>query len=349
LCCVWRGEANNYRSTMSFQVFFHNCNEQLQNEVKNAIEEFKDEAFELNVKSSGSTGTPKQIVHSKQAVIASALRTNRFFQLTENSRVLCPLAIHTIGAKMALFRAIVGNYQLHFVEASRDFIKVVPSQIQFDLVSLAVIQFAELLENNMNDFGRFNNILLGGSAIPIHLEEKSIQFQLKAFIGFGMTETLSHIALRKLGNENYQCLDGISVESSTDGMLIHLNDNTITSTDIIETTDKEHFKWIGRNDFIINSGGVKISPELLENAVNSVFDVKIVVVGISDVTYGQKAILVSETNIDEQLKIEIKSFIEERFGKYHVPKEFLVHEFGYINGLKLDRLGLIKSVEALYE
>ena len=334
---------------MSFQVFFHNCSEQLQNEVNAAITNFQEENFELNIKSSGSTGLPKEITHSKKDIVNSVNRTNQFFNLNADSKILCPLAIHTIGARMSLFRALTGNYEIHFTEASRNFASALPSFLKFDLVSLAVIQFADLLENHETELARFENILLGGSAIPSHLEEKSVQLRINAFIGFGMTETLSHIALRKLGNEHYHCLGGITVNSSDNGMSIQLNDKTITSTDIIETTDNKLFKWIGRNDFVINSGGIKIVPELIENAVASRFNLKIVLIGIPDVTYGEKSILVSEITIDDQLKNEIKQFIEANFSKYHVPKAFLEHEFSYINGLKLDRLSLIKSVKALYE
>ncbi len=334
---------------MSFQVFFHNCSEQLRNEVSTTITNFQAENFELNIKSSGSTGLPKEITHSKKDIVNSANRTNKFFNLNTDSKVLCPLAIHTIGAKMSLFRALRGNYQIHFVEASRDFIDILPASLKFDLVSLAVIQFSELLESDIAQLARFENVLLGGSAIPAYLEEKSVQLGINAFIGFGMTETLSHIALRKLGNDYYHCLEGITVDSSEQGMIIQQNDKTITSTDIIEKPDNKSFKWIGRNDFVINSGGIKIIPELIENAVSSKFNVKIVLIGIPDVTYGEKAILVSEIAIDEQLKKEIKQFIEADFSRYHVPKAFVEHKFSYINGLKLDRLSLINSVKALYE
>jgi len=334
---------------MSFQVFFHNCTTELQHEVNSAITDFRKANFELKVKSSGSTGAPKEFTHSKTSIVTSAQRTNSFFGLNEHSVVLCPLAIHTIGAKMALFRAITGDYEIHFSGASRDFLKEIPKELKFDLVSLAVIQFASLLEQNQDELQRFRNILLGGSAIPHDLEQKSLTLQLKVYIGFGMTETLSHIALRRLGEEYYKCLDGITVESTEKGINIHQESQTITSTDIIQQIDNKSFKWIGRADFVINSGGVKIIPELIENTISVQFNIKVAIVGIPDVTFGEKAILVSETTLDETLKMRLKEHIENEFGKYHVPKDFIQLPFEYINGLKLDRRGLTAKVTAHYE
>jgi len=334
---------------MSFQVYFHNCPQELQDEVNIVIQNFENNDFELKVKSSGSTGLPKEISHDKKSIITSSRRTNQFFQLNENSKVLCPLAIHTIGAKMSLFRALTGDYELHFVNASRAFINEIPEGMKFDLVSLAVIQFGNLLDYHPNALDRFKNILIGGSAISEQMEQKSIELHLSTFIGFGMTETLSHIALRKLGEPFYKCLEKITVNTIDGGMEIHDNNKTITSTDIIESIDNQNFKWIGRTDFVINSGGVKIIPELIENYISSTFKIKILIIGVPDVTYGEKAILVSEEIIDDKLKTEIKNVIESKFGKYHVPKDFLVLDFKYINELKLDRLNIIKSVKALYE
>jgi O-succinylbenzoic acid--CoA ligase len=132
-------------------------------------------------------------------------------------------------------------------------------------------------------------------------------------------------------------------------MKIHQNNETITSTDLIQTIDNKIFKWIGRNDFVINSGGVKIIPELLENSISVRFNLKVIIVVIPDVTFGEKAILVSETPLDDALKMKLKGHIETEFGKYYVPKDFIQLSFEYINELKLDRRRLTAKVKAHYE
>lgn len=341
-------EPSKSHSKMSFQVFFHNCSAELQNEVRSTIENYKAENFKLSVKSSGSTGTPKQILHDKPSIIASARRTNHFFKLNDKSHVLCPLAIHTIGAKMALFRAIEGEYALHFTEASRNFIENIDQKLQFDLVSLAVIQLESLLKTPYN-LNRFSQILLGGSSISVETEKKCLEHNFDAYLGFGMTETLSHIALRKLGTENYSCLEGIVVSSSEQGMRININNKTITSTDRIETIDNKTFKWLGRNDFAINSGGVKIIPEIVEKHLSERLGIAAVVLGISDVTFGEKVVLVTESELNTNQKQLITDSISKEFGKFSAPKLFVSQPFEYINGLKLNRKAIIANVKQRYE
>lgn len=341
---------------MSFSVVFHNCSEDLQHEVNEQILRFQSDDFELEVRSSGSTGTPKTILHPKADVIASARRTNAFFGLNSNSKVLCPLAFTTIGGKMTLFRAIVGDYEVHFVPPGRGFIHQLPNGFRYNLVSLAPIQLEALLEGveegNFNqDIYRFQTILLGGSAISKELEQKAMQLKIVAFLGFGMTETVSHIALRLLGEEHYTVLPGISVVETEQGIRILFDDTgkTVDATDRIELLRENRFKWLGRNDFVINSGGVKIHPESLEALLSKYISQPCVVVGIPDPTYGEVAVLVTESPLKEPEQEVIKAQITEHFGKYAVPKQFFVHSFYYINGLKIDRRRLKTVLQGVHE
>ena len=150
---------------MAFQVFFHHCEDSYREKIESAIREFAAYDFTLEVKSSGSTGTPKQIFHSKAVVIASAKRTNNYFRLNENSTVLCPISFDTIGGKMSLFRAITGNYEVHFTTPGRDFSSVIPSDLSFDLVSMAPLQLDYIIKNQPDKLIHFKQILLGGSGV----------------------------------------------------------------------------------------------------------------------------------------------------------------------------------------
>ena len=335
---------------MGFQVFFHKCSEELQNEVLDLVDKFKENSFELEVKSSGSTGVPKLIIHSKENVIASATRTNTFFKLKEHSKVLCPLAFHTIGAKMSLFRAIAGNYEVHFTDAKRDFTAELEDKTTFDLVSVSVLQLEDLLTTSKQKLSYFKQILVGGSAVPNYLEKLSQDFNLEAYLGFGMTETLSHIALRKLGDDVYTCLPSITVSEVENGMQIHLSKHqTITSTDNIESINNQSFKWIGRYDWVINSAGIKIHPESVEELIQQKFEIISVLVGIPDVTFGEKAVLVTEKKLNTTQIQQISELIENKFGKFWIPKDFIQLQFDYINTLKLNRRKLKERVLSYYE
>ncbi len=334
---------------MAFQAFYHNCENSYSERIEESILEFSKADFVLSVKTSGSTGTPKQIAHQKEAVEVSAKRTNSYFNLSENSKVLCPISFDTIGGKMALFRAIVGNYEIHFATPSRVFLNHVNTNIRFDLVSMAPLQLDYLIENEFNRIDQFKQILLGGSSISSKLEVSCSRLDSKVVLGFGMTETISHIAIREMNTAVYQTLNGISIESTADGMEIHdqLNNVIIHSTDVIEKIDNKHFKWLGRNDFVINSGGVKIHPEPIEQRILSQFGIHSLLIGKIDNEFGEKVTLIVENQIDDDLFIEITHLIQKEFGKYAVPKQYFQHSFSYLNGLKLDRKKIKTQIDQL--
>lgn len=334
---------------MAFQVFFHHCEDSYREKVENAIREFVSDDFTLEVKSSGSTGTPKQIFHSKNAVVASAKRTNAYFNLDEHSRVLCPISFDTIGGKMSLFRAIVGNYEVHFTTPSRHFVSELRADLSFDLVSMAPIQLDYLIKNQKDKLSHFKQILLGGSAVSHQLEQSCMDLGLNVCLGFGMTETVSHFAIRKMGNSTYAVLPGFEVISAPTGMeIIDLdNESSITSTDQVETIDKQHFKWIGRLDFVINTGGVKIHPEPIEQLISNRFGIQIVLIGQQDPEYGEKVVLVSEDQLDNDSVRLISDTILSEFGKYAVPKQYIRHSFSWLNGLKLDRKSIKARIDQL--
>ena len=334
---------------MAFQVFFHHCEDAYREKIETAIREFAAGDFRLAVKSSGSTGTPKQIFHSKTAVVQSAERTNSYFNLTESSRVLCPISFDTIGGKMSLFRAMVGDYEVHFTTPSRHFVSDLPGDLAFDLVSLAPIQLDYIIKNQPDKLPGFKQILLGGSAVSAELEEDCLELNLNVNLGFGMTETVSHFAIRKMGNPVYSVLAGFEVNATDSGMEIRdvNNHSIITSTDSIEYIDKHHFKWIGRLDFVINTGGVKIHPEPIEQLISNRFGVQVVLIGLQDSEYGEKVVLVTENQLTQDLKQSIDRIILTEFGKYAVPKQYIRHSFSYLNGLKLDRKTIKAQIEQL--
>jgi O-succinylbenzoic acid--CoA ligase len=334
---------------MSFQVVFHYCTPDYEQKIRQTIDAFQANDFKLTVKSSGSTGKPKEIKHSKKQVVISAMRTNAFFGLDENSRVLCPISFDTIGGKMSLIRALIGEYEIHFLEPHRSFIQKVGPEMEFDLISLAPVQLAWIAENCSERLKQFENILVGGAAIPAVLEKQCMAINRNCYLGFGMTETISHIALRKFGSEYYQVLPGISVESLENGTRITDNESKleIHSTDTIQKNDNQSFKWIGRTDFVINSGGIKIQPEELEKLIQAELLISTVIIGKADLEYGEKVVLVTETALTESIQNQIKTLIESDFGKYAVPKAFIVHSFTYLNGLKLDRRTLKSEIDKL--
>jgi len=329
----------NFRSKMSFELIFHNCSAIHQLEVEAFVDEFQNELETLEVNTSGSTGIPKKISLSKRQLIASAERTNAYFQMDEDSTSLLCLSIHTIGGKMVLVRAIVGNYTVHVVEPKRNpVVDLLPFTL-IDLASFAPIQFEASFNESPQEMKLIGASLLGGSAPSEQLEARILREDLPVFVGFGMTETVSHIALRKVGEEMYTALDGVTIESTSDGIFISdtILDLELSATDLIETIDSTHFRWLGRADFAINSGGIKIHPEALEKVISTILMGSFAVIGLPHPTWGEECVLVVGFELDNEVFTGIQERIAEKFGRYAVPKRYIRHSIPYLNGLKVNR------------
>ncbi len=323
---------------MAFELIFHECSEQTVQKAKDLVSKITTKSSHFEVKTSGSTGTPKTIELAIDSMKLSAKRTNEYFELNESSQVVLPLSIDRIAGIMAIVRANVGDYRLHICEPSVTFYRSLPENSEYDLVSCSINQFHDLhLQNQLN---RFKHILLGGSMLPASQEARFTNSTTRVFIGYGMTETIAHVAIRELPNEYYQPLDGVLLTPVKDGTVIHdkrTGIGPIECTDLIQFNDSHSFKIIGRSDFVINSGGIKIHPEQIEEFCRSYLNCSVVLSSIPDSKLGEKVVLVTESavSLDEQLRVN--QLIEKHFSKYAVPKQWLVHSIPVLNELKIDR------------
>ena len=325
---------------MSFQIHFHHCDDHLQQACRNVIDEWNSGNDTLTFATSGSTGTPKQITLRKQQIAASSKRSNSYFNLNEKSKVLLCIHPQHVGGKMVLIRALLGDYEVHVVPVQRNFWEFMPN-LAFAFVSLVPLQIQAALSQDIRLFQAFKTILIGGSALHPNMEQTVVQsskIDSAFYIGFGMTETISHIALRKLGQEDYTVLRDVILEVYPTET--HILDNAtgvdITCTDVLEMTSKNTFKWIGRNDFVINSGGVKIHPERIEQVLTDHLLGNYVIASLPDELFGEKVVLITEQALDYAERTRIEEIIRATFGAYAVPKHYLVHSIP-TNGAKIMR------------
>lgn len=335
---------------MAFSLVFHQCSQNFQEGCRTVIEQWENETAFLQVKTSGSTGTPKTIELSKKQVTASALRTNETFGLKEDAQVVLSLSPATIGGKMILIRAYLGSYMVHVVEPSRDPFENLPISRVYDFISLVPFQLEYLVNHQLNELKRFKQILLGGSPINTFFEQRLLSLQediqSNIVIGFGMTETVSHIALRSLGNPVYECLNGVSITSIESNLIIKdelLSINQLKTSDAVIVHNEKQFEWIGRTDFVINSAGVKIHPELLEKAIGEYFNAAFIVVGLPDELLGERCVILCEQAPEAIDFLAIQSKITALFGKYAVPKSIIQHSLSY-SGTKIQRLETVKTL-----
>ncbi len=312
--------------------------------VYHRLQSFFDLSIDqFSFQTSGSTGKAKTIsIHRKQ-IVASAQASLAFFKLTPGQRVLLCLSTESIGGCMLLYRAILGKLEVIVKEPSRS----VHCETPVDFTSLVPLQFHTLRENNPEHFKQLGTILLGGSSIDQDTESFIQTLDNKVYQSFGMTETVSHIALRKVGYESaYTCLPNVSVaKGDQDELLIHAP--FITGQEVLKTQDvaslinDKQFIWKGRLDFIINSGGVKICPEEVEARCAQHIAEPHIVSSLPDKALGSVVVLCIELS-DERSLDRIQQVLDAiDFPKYHRPRKVLrIPEIPRLDNDKINRLAV---------
>ncbi|MDG2370870.1 MAG: AMP-binding protein [Flavobacteriales bacterium] len=305
------------------------------------IKKWNDTTKFLSVDTSGSTGNPKTITLSKKAVINSAKATNSFFGLNESNLYLMCLPIKYIAGKMMLIRSIESNAKMCFANSYSNPIKDLDQPIDF--CAMTPFQLKNSITSSKEKFKWIKTLIIGGGIIDKKLEKELYTISTNCYQTFGMTETISHIALRKidskLSSNQYNCLDHVTINSNEINQLIinskSLGIKNMISNDIIELIDNKTFKWIGRIDNVINSGGIKHYPELLEKKIEEHLQGTIFFIDkIEHTELGEQIILI----IENSKNIKIKTDIFKNFSSYEIPKKiFELDEFIYTNNNKINR------------
>ncbi len=295
----------------------------------------------VSVQTSGSTGIPKVFEIEKSRMLHSAKMTCDFLGLKEGDSALLCLPVQYISGKMMLVRAIERKLKIIISEPSSA--PEISENVEFCAMTPLQVQ------NSLDDIHLIKNLIIGGAAVSENLKSQltsNIQHPTsnKIFETYGMSETLSHIALKQISpvQEDYFTIFN-DVEISVDErnclkiFAPKLNPEILQTNDIVELMhfdsaqcDKKQFKFLGRFDNVINSGGVKIFAEELESLVKKYVTQDLVFIGKPDEILGEKLVLVIEgKDASTSLSMtEIKSKIYnlEFPSKFHIPKEILFLE-----------------------
>ena len=319
------------------------------NLIQSFIEDYKSKSKTITLRTSGSTGESKVFDVEKYRLKNSALRTLKYFNLRSGDKVLMCMSPLYIAGKMMLVRALEGGLELLLGPVTAQPLKEINKVIDF--VAMVPLQFKA---SSIEDLNQCKQILLGGAPVDQECLHKVKQLSNSVvYESFGMTETLSHFAIKNLsrGDLQFTCLEGVSIRTNNNSCLEvfmeGVTDGYIITKDIVSIVDNR-FEWKGRFDFLINSGGVKIIPEELEQSIrrytNSIKDSNFFLAGISDTVLGQKMILVVEGQ--EQDLTNVLSYLEKAFGAYKVPKSIhFINEFRWTKSGKIDRLNTLKLIK----
>ncbi|MCM1032941.1 MAG: AMP-binding protein [Odoribacter sp.] len=232
--------------------------------------EWESTAPFITAHTSGSTGTPKEIRLLKSDMRKSAQATNRFFGISQESTLGIPLSMDYIAGKMMAVRAIESGARLVEFPVSNH----IRPMNNIDLLSVVPSQLEWLLEHH-GYLAMTKSFLVGGAAVSKPLEDRIKIAGINAYAGYGMTETCSHVALRRLGSDcpAYQAMPNITFSSDERGCLVIESDmfswKCLVTNDIAEVLSTDRFIWKGRADNIINSGGIKVCPEEIEAKISA--------------------------------------------------------------------------------
>lgn len=264
--------------------------------VKQFLEEWYNPKEYIEARTSGSTGKPKTIRLLKSDMRVSAQATNKFFGIDSGSCLALPLSTDYIAGKMMVVRAQEASCELLELPVSNSFVIDKP----VDLISVVPSQLKSLLADGVS-LKHIDNLLIGGAPLQSTQEKDIVAAGVTAWLSYGMTETCSHVALRRVGKEPYfTALPGIDFETDARGCLTIISDNfswkKINTNDVVRLISSKEFVWKGRADNVVNSGGVKLHPEELEHQYRAAIPSlpPFYLVGEKDEKFGERLVMVIE-------------------------------------------------------
>ncbi|WP_396157480.1 AMP-binding protein [Flavobacterium sp.] len=290
--------------------------EEFEKPVGDFLLDWFDSKSYIEMETSGTTGAPKTISVSKQAMVDSALATGDFFELQPGNKALQCLPVKYVAGKMMLVRAMILGLDIEFVAPSSHPMR--NNEIDFDFVAMVPLQ----AQNSIAELKKVKKLIVGGAAVNKTLEKQLMKLSTEVYETYGMTETITHIAARKLGEKAFTVLPHITISyDDRSCLVIHapkISDEVIITNDIVELVNENQFIFLGRIDNVINSGGIKLIPEQIENKLMSKIQQRFFIASKPDNELGEKLILVIEGD-----KVEFDHSIYEDLDKYEKPKEIL--------------------------
>lgn len=278
----------------------------------------------LNVYTSGSTGIPKEMQVEKTKMMQSAILTCSFLNLEEKDRALLCMPLKYIAGKMMVVRALVAGLDLCLVTPCGNPLAVFEKSLKF--AAMTPMQVFNSLQSDMEKERLFDidTLIIGGGAIDAQLGAELKNAPKAIYSTYGMTETLSHIALRRMNgvdmSDQYIPFPSVKLSLTPEQTLIidapQVSDDVLYTNDIAELYPDSRFTIVGRKDNVINSGGVKIHIEELEALLQPLIKCQYAITSFSDPKFGEVVVLVVDGEVDEYL-------LAQHISPYSFPKKII--------------------------
>ena len=312
------------------------------------LDEWNNDSERVLVHTSGSTGTPKPLWVEKRRMEASARITCDFLGLKEGDTALLCMPLDYIAGKMMVVRSLVRKLKLIVVEPTgHPLSNTTPHQLPRELTFAAMVpmQVYNSLQvpEERERLRQIRHLIIGGGAIDDALARELKDFPNYVWSTYGMTETLSHIALRRLNgaeaSEWYTPFDNVRISQSEDGCLVidapEVCAERLVTNDIVEIS-QGRFRVVGRKDNVICSGGIKIQAEEVERTLKPYLHVPFMITKRKDDKFGEIVVMMVECRgerkeergerIEESLKTRLQRLCREHLPKYWQPRDFVFVE-----------------------
>jgi len=278
-------------------------------DIDSFLKDWRNPEHVFEIKTSGSTGLPKLMTLDRTLLQISANQTSHAIKNISAQPIVCCLPTDKMGGFMQLVRAAIWQVTCTIINPTNNPLLDFNDKPEGS-ISLSPMQLYNILldEDNKNKLAQFDTILVGGASISAILYNMLEGFEHPAlYFTYGMTETYSHIALRKHPHLYFQLMDGyekhLSEHNSLEVKGAITKHQWLDTGDVVNFVDEDKFEIIGRIDNIINTGGIKFSAEQLEQEISKLYHKPFYISSIKDAVLGDKIALIVEDAIDVDLNL----------------------------------------------
>jgi O-succinylbenzoic acid--CoA ligase len=281
-------------------------------------------------RSSGTTGDPKWFELERESMVNSARKTLGFFGLQPGDTALLCLPVDYVAGKMMVVRALVGGLDLVLAEPSGRPLEGFRGE--FGFAAMVPLQLHESLKAG-DDLSVIRKLLVGGGEMhPSTLSELSVMSRPEVYESFAMTETCTHFALKRVNgpapDTGFRLLDGVEIRLDQRGCLVvrveGVTSGPVVTNDLAEIQQGERsFRWLGRIDNVINTGGIKVAPEILEERIGKLLRADCLVIPRPDEKLGQRLVLLVEWPEEGAPVKSWSGLLRRELAPHEVPKQLV--------------------------
>lgn len=312
-------------SSSSFNLSGLKPSNSFETDVISFLENWFDPTDFMMAQTSGSTGTPKPIRLTKQNMRKSAQMTCKYLRLQKGDIALLAMPVNYIAGKLMLVRAAEIGLKLICVEPTAHLHWSTFEEVTdtIDFTALTPMQ----VETSIDFVSHCKKVIIGGAPLSDYVKELLYPMSNEVYETYAMTETITHIAFKQVRNLQYQTVkpyfeafDEVNIKQDERGCLVietPFDDLEVMTNDIVELIGEKGFQWIGRVDNVINSGGIKLYPEQIEELLKPFIPGSFIITSKPDERLGNRLVLVIE---GEAKEIDLS---EAPLTKYQQPKEVI--------------------------